>query len=173
MASTLEGVIVKFADRIAYINHDIDDACRAGVLKIEDIPLRLRKSLGDTHGKRIDTMVSSVINATLANGLSAITMDPQINRDTLELRDFLFENVYKNPTAKGEEVRACKMLRMMYEYFVAHPEELPGEYRVTVEKEGIPRAVADYISGMTDRYAINKFKRLFIPSVWGAGTEEI
>jgi len=172
-ACTLEGVIVKFADRIAYINHDIDDACRAGVLKIEDIPLRLRKSLGDTHGKRINTMVSSVIDASLACGLSEITMEKGVLEDTLELRDFLFETVYKNPTAKGEEGRACEMLTTMYEYFVRRPEELPTEFRATVEKEGIPRAVADYISGMTDRYAINRFKRLFIPSVWGAGTEEI
>jgi len=172
-ACTLEGLIVKFADRIAYINHDIDDACRAGILTIDDIPAELRKTLGETHGQRIDTMVSSVISASSECGLESIVMGPVIKEATDELRAFLFANVYTNPVAKGEEARACSMLETLYGYFLEKPEELPAEYAATVETEGVKRAVADYISGMTDRYAINKFKKLFVPSVWGAGGEEI
>lgn len=172
-ASTLEGLIVKFADRIAYINHDIDDACRAGILCIDDIPKDLRDVLGNTHGERINTMVSSVISASDSCGLEDITMQPEILEATSELRSFLFRNVYTNPTAKGEEGKACNMLETMYDHFLNNPQEMPAEYAHTVEEEGAARAVVDYISGMTDRYAINKFKRLFIPSVWGAGTEEI
>ena len=173
MASTLEGVAVKYADRIAYINHDIDDACRAGILRIDDIPLELREILGETHGERINTMVSSVIKATYECGLDHIAMQDGIRQATDALRSFLFERVYTNPMAKGEEAKADLMLAQMYDHFVSHPDELPREFLGTVETEGIPRAVADYISGMTDRYAINKFKKLFVPDVWAFGGEEM
>ena len=173
MASTLEGVVVKFADRIAYINHDIDDACRAGILRIDDIPPELRKMLGETHGERINTMVSSVVRATYECDLDHIAMESDILEATEALRKFLFERVYTNPTAKGEEVKADLMIAQLYDHFVSHPDELPREFRETVETEGIPRAVADYISGMTDRYAINKFKKLFVPDVWAVSGEEI
>lgn len=162
-AETLEGRIVNIADRIAYINHDIDDAVRAGILKKDDIPLGLRRRLGETHSKRIDTMVRGVI---MGSDEHDIRMEDSLWQDTLELRGFLFKNVYYNPAAKGEESRAEAMLLTMYDYFQENPDEMPAEFRLTALEEGIPRAVADYISGMTDRYAISLYKDLFIPKVW-------
>lgn len=174
VAYTLEGRIVRLADRIAYINHDIDDACRAGILRSEDIPQELSKLLGKTHGERIDRMVRSVVCASAPiiadaeqnGGSGDIKMEPEIWEATERLHDFLFERVYRNPDAKGEEGRASDMLEMLYAHYIDHPDELPAEYRGIVESEGTSRAVADHISGMTDRFAINTFKELFIPEVW-------
>ena len=163
MASTLEGVIVKFADRIAYINHDIDDAVRAGIIAPDDIPKELCDVLGQTHSARIATMVTSTINASADK--NEITMEPEIYKAMMELRDFLTEHVYKNPVAKGEEVRARSMLLQMYEYFVKNPDKLPDEFRKD-ETESVERHVCDYIAGMTDRFAINLFEDLFIPKIW-------
>ena len=163
MASTLEGVIVKVADRIAYINHDIDDAIRAKILSPEDIPADLRETLGQTHSERIATMVASTIESS--TGKNEISMHPEIQKAMMDLRSFLFENVYQNPVAKGEEVRAQGMLRQLYEYFVKNPDKLPDEFRPD-DEEPIERHVCDYIAGMTDRYAINLFENLFIPKVW-------
>ncbi len=165
LADTNEGIIVKYADRIAYINHDIDDAVRAGILKEAALPKALTDRLGHTHGDRIDTMVRSMITAS--EGRSIVTMDPAIYDATMQLRAFLFAHVYTNPEAKGEERRAEAMLEALYRYFVAHAEEMPREYLPTAKHEGVPRAVADYLSGMTDRYAINLYKELFIPRAWG------
>lgn len=165
-AETLEGRIVNIADRIAYINHDIDDAIRAGVLKSDDIPAGLRYRLGETHSRRIDTMVRGVIAASTDED---IRMEENLWKDTLDLRAFLFKSVYYNPVAKGEESRAEAMLLTLYEYFSENPDQMPSEFRLTVLEEGIPRAVADYISGMTDRYAISLYKDLFIPKVWSTG----
>ncbi len=174
VAYMLEGRIVRLADRIAYINHDIDDACRAGILRSEDIPQELSKLLGKTHGERIDRMVRSVVCASAPiiadaeqnGGSGDIKMEPEIWEATERLHDFLFERVYRNPDAKGEEGRASDMLEMLYAHYIDHPDELPAEYRGIVESEGTSRAVADHISGMTDRFAINTFKELFIPEVW-------
>ena len=173
LACTLEGVIVKFADRIAYINHDIDDAVRAGILRIDDIPSELRAVLGQTHGERIETMVSSVVRASRALELERIAMEQEVYEATEELRDFLFDNVYTNPEAKGEEGKACDMLEHMYGFFMDHPDMIAKELYPIIEEEGRQRAVVDYISGMTDRYAINKYKQLFIPRVWGTDVEEM
>ena len=164
MASTLEGVIVKFADRIAYINHDIDDACRGGILSREDIPKDLREILGETHSKRINTMVTSVIEASTDRG--EILMQPEIQDATNRLRDFLFATVYTNSVAKAEEGRAKEMLGQLFVYFEKHPEQMPALYRNNAEEEGVGRCVCDFISGMTDRYAIETYKKLFIPHVW-------
>ncbi len=164
MASTLEGVLVKFADRIAYINHDIDDACRAGILKTEDIPKELREILGETHSKRINTMVTSVVLAS--RDKPVISMEPHIQEATDKLRKFLFERVYTSPVAKGEEGKAKEMLAHLFRYFESHPEQLPGIYGKNLERDGVKRCVCDYISGMTDRYAIEKYKELFIPRGW-------
>ena len=164
MASTLEGVIVKFADRIAYINHDIDDACRGGILHEEDIPAHLREVLGESHGARINTMVKSVIrNST---GQNEIRMSPEIRAATEELRRFLFENVYTNPIAKAEDGRAKGLLAELFHYFVKHPESIADQYRRNIEEEGVERCVCDYISGMTDRYAIETFTNIFVPKMW-------
>lgn len=164
MASTLEGVIVKFADRIAYINHDIDDACRAGILQPEDIPADLRKVLGETHGQRINKMVSSVIRAS--TDVPEIRMEPEVLDATERLRKFLFESVYTNPIAKGEEGRARGVIAALFGYFTEHPDRMPDLYREIGEEEGAPRGACDYISCMTDRYAIETYKELFVPKFW-------
>ncbi len=164
MASTLEGVIVKFADRIAYINHDIDDACRAGILCVEDIPTELRKMLGETHSKRINTMVTSVINASTDR--DRICMAPDIQEATDELRRFLFANVYTNPNAKAEDGKAKGILAALFEHFKENPEQMPPLYQLRIDEEGVERCVCDFISGMTDRYAIDKYRELYIPKVW-------
>lgn len=164
-ADTLEGRIIKFADRIAYINHDIDDAIRGRVLRFDDIPADITELLGRTHSERIGTLVNDIIvNST---GKDDILMTPEIGSAMMELREFLFSKVYRNPEAKGEEARAKDMLRRMYEYFVKHPEKIPAEERNAYgEKDSVERRVCDYIAGMTDRYAINVFENLFIPKIW-------
>lgn len=164
MASTLEGIIVKFADRIAYINHDIDDACRAGIMTKEDIPPQIRKVLGDSHGVRINTMVSSVIEASADK--PEIKMTSEIGEATAALRSFLFDAVYRNPVAKSEESKAREMLARMFDYFREHPEKMPEFYYKNTKSDSVERCVCDYISSMTDRSAIDTYKNLFVPSVW-------
>ncbi len=165
MASTLEGIIVKFADRIAYINHDIDDARRAGILTVEDIPKNIREVLGDGHSQRINRMVLSVIQAS--ENRNEIRMTDEIQQATDELRAFLFANVYENSVAKSEDDKAKSMLIKLFEYFCERPELMPKVYFNNVEAEGVERCVCDYISSMTDRYAIDTYNALFVPRVWG------
>ena len=164
MASTLEGVIVKFADRIAYINHDIDDACRAGILSKEEIPKDLRDILGETHSVRINSMVSSIIRASTDK--PAIAMEPEIQDATDRLRAFMFDAVYTNSVAKAQDGRAKELLAQLFYHFVKYPEEMPEFYQSNIESDGVERCVCDFISGMTDRYAIETYKELFIPRVW-------
>ncbi len=164
-ADTPEGRIIHYADRIAYINHDIDDAVRAGVIKSTDIPQYLRRRLGDSHGKRIDTMVTAMIEYGTAH--QEIGMDEQVHDDMMELRKFMFDHVYHGTGAQREEARAKEMLRSLYEYFVAHPDELPGDYFVLMTHgEPLERVVCDYIACMTDRYSISVYTNLFIPKSW-------
>ena len=168
-ADTLEGKIIKFADRIAYINHDIDDAIRGGVIKVTDVPKELCDVLGDSHGARIDTMVKSVIEAserTFKKGEPDIVMDESLNDATEKLRDFMFEHVYFNPVAKGEESKACAMIESMYYYFVKNPDKISEEYKRYLEDYSTPRVVCDYIAGMTDRYAVAVYENIFVPKVW-------
>ena len=165
VASTLEGLIIKFADRIAYINHDIDDACRAGILTPRDVPKALCDVLGYTHGDRINTMVTSVIMAS--EGQPTITMTPEVQEATNELRAFLFQNVYLNPVAKAEENKSKELVFALFDYFVKHPEKMPDLYiRMMQDGETVERCVCDFISGMTDRYAIETYEELFVPRVW-------
>ena len=164
MASTLEGVIVKYADRIAYINHDIDDACRGGILSPRDIPKKLRDVLGERHSERIDTMVKSIIRAS--TGKPKICMEDEVQDAMNELREFLFENVYRNPIAKSEEKKAQEMLMRLFDHFVSHPEAMPELYRRNCETDPVERCVCDFLSGMTDRYAIEVYSGLHIPRVW-------
>ena len=161
MASTLEGVIVKYADRIAYVNHDIDDACRAGILSLSDIPAEV---LGTTHSERINTLVSSVVTASA--GKPCIAMTEEVEACFDRLRAFMHENVYTNPIAKAEEDKAMELLARLYDYYLAHPEEMPELYVGNIERDGVARCVCDYISGMSDRYAIETYRELFIPKVW-------
>ncbi len=164
MASTLEGVIVKFADRIAYINHDIDDACRAGILCLDDIPKDLLDTLGRGHSERINRMVTSVITASA--GKPEIAFTPEIGEATMQLRKFLFEHVYTNPLAKSEDKKAQELLASLFEYYVRHPEEMPDLYYRNTKTEPVERCVCDFVGGMTDRYAIDRYTELFIPQVW-------
>ena len=164
MASTLEGVIVKFADRIAYVNHDIDDACRAGILSEQDIPRSLREILGSGHSERINTMVTSIIRAS--RGKPTISMEPEIGAAADSLREFLFERVYRNPVAKSEESKAQEMLMALFDYYIRHSEKLPALYRNRIGTDPVERCVCDFLAGMTDRYAIEVYSELFIPKVW-------
>lgn len=163
-ASTLEGRIIKIADRIAYINHDIDDAIRGGILSIDSIPKELIKELGKGHGERINNMVSSVIKASMDKPY--IQMEEEKWEATMELRQFLFNNVYKNKIAKSEEEKAIEMIRILYEFYIKHPEELPGIYAKNLKNESVDRCVCDFISSMTDRYAIDLFRELYVPGMW-------
>ncbi len=169
-ADTPEGQIIRIADRIAYINHDIDDAIRAGVLSDSAIPTELSNLLGDNHSARIDCMVRSVIEATeenFENGLASVCMSKEIKAASDELREFLFKNVYFNPIAKSEETKACDMINKMYEYFFANTDKIPLEYRKFLDRgESKERVVCDYLACMTDRYAVQTFTNLFIPKKW-------
>lgn len=164
LPSTLEGQVVKFCDRIAYLNHDIDDAIRAQVLSEEDIPITIKEVLGVTHGERINNMIIDVINTSYNQ--QTIQMSPDIYNAFIALRQFMFENVYLNSQAKGEETRAANIVTTLYTYFSENPKELPaerfGDYN---NGEGI-EAVKDYIAGMSDRYAVNLYKKIFIPQFW-------
>ncbi len=161
-AFTLEGRIVRLADRIAYINHDIDDAVHAKILSDDDIPLEIKKTLGFGKGERINNLVKSCIN----NSEDDICLDDGVQQAFDELHDFMYRNVYTNPECKSEESKAIDMICWLYEYFSLHPLELPEEYTMICLKEGPQRAACDYIAGMTDRYAVHTFNRLRVPGSW-------
>lgn len=163
-AFTLEGQLIQFADRIAYINHDIDDAIRGGILFPEDIPYDITYVLGRTHSQRIDTMIKAVLSAS--TGQTVIDMEPEIKEASLRLRSFLFASVYTNPAAKGEEGKAEDILERLYHYFVENPKKLPEEFARQMEREPVERVVCDYLAGMTDRYAMRIYQELFLPKAW-------
>ena len=162
-ASTLEGQIIKIADRIAYINHDIDDAARAEILKITDIPKEISDLLGHTHGERITSLVSATIENGVENGIGMVA--PYADAMN-KLRDFMFDRVYRNKKAKSEDGKVVNMITFLYEHFFAHPESIPKEYMKYAERDGISVVTADFIAGMTDRYALGCFNELFVPRVW-------
>ena len=161
---TMEGQIVRWADRMAYVNHDIDDAIRAGILEAGGIPKIVLKTLGVTHSARINTMVCDMITASREEG--RIVLSPQVENALQELREFMFERVYRNPVAKGEEAKAREMLKRLYDYYFNHPEALPEDFQPQMSMEGMERTVCDYIAGMTDNYAVDKYTEIFIPSGW-------
>ena len=161
---TLEGRIIRFADRIAYLNHDIDDAMRGGILCEKDIPHAIATKLGDSHSHRINTLVEDVIYASAEK--NTICMTPEIGEAMQALRDFMFEHVYRNPKAKGEESKAREIIMRLYEYYAKHPEKLPQNFLPQLDFEGTDRAACDYIAGMTDKYAVSTFTELFIPMSW-------
>lgn len=169
VASTLEGVVVKFADKIAYINHDIDDAQRAGILRLEDIPKDILEVLGQSNSDRINTMVESIIAASTDK--PEINFTKEVGEATDRLHKFLFENVYLNPIAKAEDSKAMDLVARLYEYYLKNSNKLPDFYKKIAREESIERAVCDYISGMTDRYAIDKYKELFIPLEWNVSID--
>lgn len=161
-ATTLEGQIIRIADKIAYINHDIDDAIRGDILAEEDIPLSLRCELGMTKSDRINFMVFDVIN----NSDTAIRMSKSCYEAFSELHEFMFTAVYTNPICKGEEGKAVAMLQKIYDYYIKHIEEMPSEYIQIANADGEERAVCDYIAGMSDNFALRVFNNLFVPMFW-------
>ena len=161
---TLEGQIVRRSDQIAYVNHDIDDAIRAGILSNDDIPDSISDVLGHTHRERINTLVCDIIAVSSEEG--KIVMSPDVEKALQDLRGFMFDNVYRNPVAKGEEKKAKVMLQRLYEYYVRHPDALPEDFHPQLSFDGMERTVCDYIAGMTDNYAVDKYMELFIPAGW-------
>ncbi len=161
---TLEGKAVSLADRIAYINHDIDDAIDGGFITIEDIPKELRKLLGDTSRERINTMLSSIY--IYSDGKDRVEMQPEIAKATMDLREFLFKRVYKNKTFRDEEERAKRMITALYDYYKNSPEKLPEFYIKRLEVDDKDTVLCDYISGMSDMYAVKTFNEHFIPKNW-------
>ena len=162
-AATLEGQLVKFADRIAYINHDIDDAFRAGLLTPEDIPKDLSDLLGDTHSKRITTMVSAVIEGGTEGDIS---MAEPYGSAMMALRAFMFDRVYTSPLAKSEDSKVALLIEYLFEHYKKNPQLLPPENRQMIETDGAERCICDHIAAMTDRYAISTFEEIYVPKVW-------
>lgn len=164
--STLEGQIVRLSDKIAYINHDIDDAIRGNILDEKDIPLNYRQVLGGSTKERLNTMIHNVIINSMDQ--PAIAMSKEVEEATAGLRKFMFENVYMNPAAKREEEKAMNLIRNLYEYYIIHFDKLPLQYIKMMDTRGDTkdRIVCDYIAGMTDTYAVKKFEEYFVPQSW-------
>ena len=163
-SKTLEGQIVRVADLTAYVNHDIDDAQRAGVLRPEDLPAEPVSLLGQSSSARIGRMVKDVVEATFAGNLSEIRMSDEVLKATLELRNFLFSAVYENEAATAEFKKAAGILGGLWEKVRERPSEFLDAR--TMEEEGLDAAARDFLAGMTDRYAVALFERLFIPKPW-------
>ena len=161
---TLEGKIVSFSDRIAYINHDIDDALRGGILETSSIPVKCMEVLGYTHNQRINKMINDIITESMDR--TDILMSTEVKQATDELRRFMFEKVYIGSAAKIEEKKAKNIIKGLYEYYIQYPEEITVGSSTKNENTNIERLVCDYIAGMSDRFAINMFTELFIPSPW-------
>lgn len=162
--ATLEGVTVSISDRIAYINHDIDDAVRAGILSEDMLPDSCRRVIGASHGERINSLIINVLNESRDQPF--VRMSEGMWREFNKLRDFLFENLYYNKSAKAEESKAEGLIRALYYYYLDHVDEIPAEFLKNIEKDGYERVVADHIACMTDRYAVDDYKRLFVPKDW-------
>ena len=161
-ALTPEGRVVALADRIAYVCHDIDDAKRAGLLEEADLPFGAREVLGGSSSERIETMVRDVVAVSARSG--DVAMSPEVREAMLAMRGFLFENLYSVGDAKWEEPKAYAMLVELFDHFVAHPDEIPGEYRL--HDDPVDVQAADFVSGMTDRYAVRLYEDLKVPKSW-------
>lgn len=164
--STLEGKVVRLSDKIAYINHDIDDAIRGQIIKEEDIPSIYTDVLGHSPVERLNTLIHDIVIHSY--GKADIIMSERVQEAMLELRKYMFRSVYTNPVAKGQEAKAENMIEQLYRYYYAHLNSLPEEYQFMIEEkeEPIGRVVCDYIAGMTDRYAVAKYKEIMIPTSW-------
>lgn len=163
--STLEGQVVRFSDKIAYIHHDTDDAQRAGIITEDDIPITLRMLLGYTTRERLNTFVHDIIENSL--GKDTIRMSAEIEEALMDLRGLMFRSVYESPMAKKEETKAVNMLSELYKYYIERPEAMSEEYSRLIERgEKKTQAVCDYISGMTDKYSMEKFREIYIPKAW-------
>ena len=161
-AQTIEGRIIEIADKIAYINHDIDDAIHAGIITDKELPQDAIKILGTTTSKRI----SSMIYAVVSDPQRSLKMPADVREAFDTLHSFMFERVYRNPVAKGEEGKAMDIIKYLYSYFLSNPDKLPEQYKKISEAEGTERAVCDYIAGMSDNYAVRFYEELVIPKSW-------
>lgn len=166
MPATLEGKIVRFSDKIAYINHDIDDAIRGKIIAEGDIPKEYSDILGTSVKERLDIMIHDIILNSMDK--PDIVMSADVEKAMKSLRQWMFDNVYKNPLAKKEENKAQQLIVRLYEYYMDHVDQLPEEYLIMMDTwlEKKERVVCDYIAGMSDRYAIDKFEELFVPKAW-------
>jgi dGTPase len=165
---TLEGIVVKFSDKMAYLNHDIDDSIRAGLLSKDDIPKEIVKVLGDSSDERLKTLIYDFINNSnknLENGIKTIGLSNEINEAMNELRAYMFKNIYLGETLKNERKKAKFVLNELIQYFAKNPNEMPKIYMDIVNEEGLERGVADYIAGMSDDYCLLLFNRLFVPKL--------
>ncbi|MCX7715705.1 MAG: deoxyguanosinetriphosphate triphosphohydrolase [Clostridia bacterium] len=163
-ASTLEGKIVKYADRFAYINHDIDDAIRGAIIRNSDIPAKCRKILGEKNSQRINTLICDIVSNS--QNKPELCMSDEVSEAMAILRQFMFDNVYVGSEAKKEEAKAVHIIEQMFVFFLKHEDKLPQESREQIEKYGLERVICDYIAGMSDGYAIYKFNELFVPKSW-------
>lgn len=163
VADTKEGYVVRYADVIAYINHDIEDALRADIIRREELPKAATDVLGETKSARITTLVNSLID----NGAERLCYSPEVQAAHDLLKEFMFENVYRDPVCKGEESKAKTMIEMLYRYFIASPEKLPDDYKALAKRFDVETAVCDYIAGMTDGYCTTLFMNIFVPKGWG------
>ena len=163
---TLEGQVVKISDRVAYINHDIDDALRSGVITMEDVPPSAIDLFGRSHRERINNMVSDLIKNS--DGQGEIRQSPKFRDELLSLRSFMFANVYKSSVVKREEDlnKVEVVISSLYDYFLKNPEKLPEDMKRIASEDGVNEAVKDYIAGMTDRFALSVYTDLFVPKSW-------
>ena len=168
-AMTLEGQIVRIADIVAYVNHDLDDSIRGGLLSEGELPQRVRRVLGETHGARLRRLVLAVVEATERDDRRAIKMEPEALAALVELRDFLYDRVYENPAIRDEFDKAQRILGELWEHYHLRADEFRAKWWLpgTREDEGLDRAVCDYLSGMTDRYALRCYEELLMPRRWG------
>lgn len=160
---TLEATTVRLCDRIAYVNHDLDDSIRAGILTEEDVPARVRENCGDKNSRRINAFISDLI---ANSGGGQLKMSDEMQETFNIFHAFMFSDVYTNPVAKSEENKVKGILSGLYTYYTSHPDALPDDFRGVIEHDGIERAACDYISGMTDGYAMEKYGEIFIPFAW-------
>ena len=162
---TLEGKIVQFSDKIAYIHHDMDDALRAGILKESDVPAKIRDVIGSTTGERLDHFIHDIVTNSMDK--NDICMSEPVAEAMQNLRQFMFENVYQNPVAKSEESKAEALMETLYSHFMKHVDSMPEEFRQLMD-DGEPReqVVCDYVAAMTDRFAINVYEDIYIPKSW-------
>ena len=162
--STLEGKIVQISDKIAYVNHDIDDAVRAGLLSNDILPKSCIEAIGATHGERINTLVLDILQTS--SGKNHVEMSGEISSEFEKLRQFLFDNLYHDSAAKAEEGKAEGVIERLYYHYLKHVSELPPEFTKYIDEDGPDRIAADYIACMTDRYAVRDYTRLFVPADW-------
>lgn len=160
---TMEATAVRLSDRIAYVNHDLDDAMRAGIVQPGDVPRLVRDRIGTRNSQRINSLLTDLIQNS-GNGVMGFSAEMKEAFD--QFHDFMYEAVYLNPKAKGEESKVEGIIGGIWDYYIKHPDKLPEDYRAICEEEGLPRAVCDYISGMTDGYAMEVYGRIFIPAAW-------